>query len=242
VIRQAALLLIVLIIATARGGTTTYPTVTHEDFDRILKDVVRDERVDYARLRERHLAALDHYIGKLQTSSVPLRDDELARYINLYNAVMLRTVVDRYQPGWTPAADDFAVFKAPLVPLGPERISLNDLEHKIIRPQFKDPRVHAALVCAARSCPPLLPRAYRGDDLDRVLDENMKRFVLDRSRNPIHDEKKELKLSKIFEWYADDFGGREKLAEYVGRIAGEDYSGYTVSFVEYSWALNGVER
>ena len=93
-----------------------------------------------------------------------------------------------------------------------DNISLNHLEHEIIRKQFKDPRIHVALVCAAKSCPPLLNRAYRADDLDKVLDENMKRFVTDASRNQIDDEKRELRLSKIFEWYPADFGGKDRRA------------------------------
>jgi hypothetical protein len=216
----------------------------HELFDLILRATVRDERVDYARIRDeyagdlelylRHLARVDaHHLG---------RRERLAYYINLYNATMIKAVVDRYKPGYSVGENDFAVFKEPLVRTAVKAMSLNDLEHGLIRPSFKDPRVHAALVCAARSCPPLLPRAYVADDLDEVLDENMKRFVLDRTRNPVDDAKRELKLSKIFEWYADDFGGRDKLAAYVGKVAGKDYAGYTVSFVDYSWELNDLEK
>jgi hypothetical protein len=156
---------------------------------------------------------------------------------------MIKAVIDRLRDGYSPAENDFAVFKEPLVRVagvagGGKPISLNHLEHEIIRKQFKEPRIHVALVCAARSCPPLLSRAYRADDLDKVLEANMKRFVTDPSRNQIDDAKKELRLSKIFEWYADDFGGKDALPAYVARYAGKDLAGYRVSYLEYDWTLN----
>ena len=70
----------------------------------------------------------------------------------------------------------------------------------------------------------------------------MRRFLEDRARNPIDEANKQLRLSKIFEWYAGDFGGRDRLAEYVGGVLGKDFDGYMVSFVEYSWELNDVKR
>ena len=98
--------------------------------------------------------------------------------------------------------------------------------------------MHVALVCGARSCPPLLNRAYRAEDLDKVLDENMKRFVNDAARNQIDEEKRELRLSKIFDWYAADFGGKDAVPAYLARYAGKDLTGYRVSYLEYDWKLN----
>jgi hypothetical protein len=167
------------------------------------------------------------------------RDEQLAHYINLYNATMLHAVAGRMRDGYTVAERDFAIFKEPLVRLaGGKTVSLDHLEHEIIRKQFKDPRIHVALVCAARSCPPLLNRAYRGNDLDQVLDANMKRFVTDASRNQIDETKRELRLSKIFEWFADDFGGKDAVPAYVARYCGKDVAAYRVSYVEYDWTLN----
>ena len=216
----------------------------HELFDAILKLSVRDELVDYRLIRERGQVSLvlflDH-LSRVDTNHIG-GNELLAHYINLYNATMLKAVLERYRPDWTPAADDFTVFKEPLVRVSGQTMSLNDLENKIIRPTFKDPRIHAALVCAARSCPPLLPRAYHGDDLDQVLEDNMKRFVNDPSRNQIDHDRRELKLSRIFDWYSDDFGGKDAVAQYVSKYLGRDVSGYTVTFVEYSWELNDTAR
>jgi hypothetical protein len=214
----------------------------HDAFDAILHERVSgDGLVDYAAIKQHDGAKLKAYLDQLANVEIEKlsRDEQLAHYVNLYNATMIQAVIDRFRDDYSPAEKDFAVFKEPLVRLSRDRtISLNQLEHEIIRKQFKDPRVHVALVCGARSCPPLLNRAYRADDLDKVLDENMKRFVNDGSRNQIDDEKRELRLSKIFEWYAEDFGGMSAVPAYIARIAGKDVAGYRVSYLEYDWKLN----
>jgi Protein of unknown function, DUF547 len=237
------LTLVLLACQSAGAPPQATTTVDHSVFDKILRENVRDERVDYKNIRAKSLGDLDKYLAALAAVDVKAlpKNEQLAYDINLYNATVIKAVIAHDQPGYSPAKDNYALFKEPIVKTGGKTLSLDALEKEVILPTFKDPRAHVALVCAARSCPPILPRAYRGDDLDKVLDENMKRFVADRFRNPIDDAKKELKLSRIFDWYAADFGGKDKVKEYVGKIAGKDYSGYTVSFVEYSWDLNEVQ-
>jgi len=216
--------------------------VDHSAFDAILKATVRDERVDYNAIKTNHLPALNAYLQTLASTDVAAtpRDEQLALYINLYNATMIREVIARYAPGWTPAAQDFKVFKDPTVKLKTGTISLNDLENKVIRPTFKDPRIHVALVCAARSCPPLLPRAYTAETLNATLEENMTRFVNDSYRNPIDARSKQLRLSKIFEWYADDFGGKNNISAYVDKSHPANTAGWKISFVDYVWDLNNT--
>ncbi len=214
----------------------------HSRFDTILQQTVNDGRVDYQAIRHQHLRALEQYLNSLaqaDVSGLP-RQEQLAFYINLYNATVIRLVIARYHSGYSPSDSGFSLFVEPLVRLKGRTISLNDLENKVIRPTFNDPRIHVALVCAARSCPPLLPRAYRGDDLDRVLEANMRRFLTDVTNNRVDHTTKKLRLSQIFEWYADDFGGKARLAEYVSRYRPDSVAGYSVVFIPYSWELNDV--
>jgi hypothetical protein len=214
--------------------------VDHSAFDAILNATVKGDRIDYNEIKNSHLARLTAYLDTLakpDPANLP-RSDQLAFYINLYNATMIRTIVDRLKPNYTPAENDYKVFKEPLVRLNGKTISLNDLENTIIRPTFKDPRIHVALVCGARSCPPILPRAYKADDLDATLDQNMRNFVADRFRNPIDDRTRTLKLSRIFDWYADDFGGKQGVSAYISKYTGTDYRDWKVEFVDYSWDLN----
>ncbi len=215
----------------------------HAGFDRLLAAVVRDERVDYVAVATEHRQALAQSLQSMAAVEPAGLDADarLAFYINLYNATMIEAVVERLSATYSPADDDFAVFDAPLVRLAGERVSLNHLEHEIIRKRFDEPRIHVALVCGARSCPPLLPRAYRGDDLATVLAAKMRSFVTGGWRNQIDDDARVLRLSKIFEWYAEDFGGPDGVAAYVAGVAGRpELARYSVRYVEYSWQLNAA--
>ena len=233
---------IALAVLALAAPFATAAAEVHDDFDAILRQrVSADGLVDYAAIKQHDVAKLEAYLAAMSKTAIGklARDQQLACYINLYNATMIHEVVGRLRDGYSPAEKDFRVFKLPVIPLATgENISLDHLEHEIIRKQFKDPRIHVALVCGARSCPPLLNRAYRAGDLDQVLEANMKRFVNDRSRNQVDDAKRELRLSKIFEWFADDFGGKDAVPAYVARYVGKDVAGYRVSYLEYDWTLN----
>jgi len=215
--------------------------VDHAPFTNLLRDNVTDDgRVDYAALKSKQFDLLV-YLDAMANADVNslTRDEQLAYYLNLYNASVLNGICDRYNANYSPADNDHELFKAPLVRTGGKTITLNQLENEIIRPTFKDPRVHAALVCGARSCPPLLRRAYTANDLNETLDANMKRFVNDPNRNRIDRAGKRLILSKIFEWNADDFGGKDKLPAYLSKYAeGGSVEGFSVSFSDYNWSLN----
>ena len=213
--------------------------VDHAALDSVLSAHVHPDGVDYAGLRARSLGTLARYLDAMAlvtAAALPKRERD-AFEINLYNATMLRAVCDRLTPGWTPATDDFAVFKAPLVRLKGRTLSLNQLENDMIRPRIRDPRVHVALNCAARSCPPLQPRAYRAATLDSVLEANMSRFVRDPRQNTIDASKRRMRLSRLFDWYAADFGGAAAVPVYVAKRLALPTSGWSAEFIDYDWSL-----
>ncbi|MHC5065831.1 MAG: DUF547 domain-containing protein [Planctomycetota bacterium] len=214
------------------------PVSLHAGFDALLKKHVRQERVDYLRLREDDLPELEAYLDSLAKQNLAEFSEsaKLAFYINLYNATMIHEVVLRLRAGFGGADNDFAMFKEPFVRQADKRVSLNDLENEIIRKQFDEPRIHVALVCGARSCPPLIKTAYTADNLEALLQKNMQRFVNDSFRNKISSER--ASLSKIFEWYADDFGGKDQLLAYIGAFTDVNVSKARVDFLEYQWDLN----
>lgn len=238
--RRRATTLVLLVACAASLALAWGAPDLHAPWDRILEATVRGERVDYDAVRGEHLADLDRYLDAMAGIDPDDldRDDALAYWINLYNAAMVREVVRHDLDAWTPAADDFEVFRRPLVRTHAGTVSLDHVEHEIVRRRFADPRIHVALVCAAVSCPPLLSRAYRGEDLDRVLDANMRRFVNDRTRNRIDVEARTLALSSLFDWFADDFGGPGSVDDYVDRYTEADVVGFDVRFLEYDWSLN----
>lgn len=208
--------------------------------DGLLSEVVKDERVDYDLIKRRYIGSLDAVLDLSEkVDPAQLNEKErLAFYINLYNATMIKAVLDRGGVAFKPSDSDFQVFKDKIVRLKSGKISLNELENDIIRKQFNDPRIHAALVCGAVSCPPLIGKAYTAETLDAQLDQNVKAWLGDPTRNVIDDASKTLKLSQIFDWYAPDFGGKERLANWISDKVGRDVSGYKVEFVPYDWSLN----
>lgn len=217
------------------------PTVDHASFDAILRATVRGDRVDYDALKRDHAGRLKAYLDQLaevDDRALLWGEERLAFYINLYNASMFQAVLDRYTEGWTPAADSFRVFDDKVVRLKDRQISLNHLENEIIRKEFVEPRIHVALVCGARSCPTIRDRAYDPRTLDETLDENMRGFLASGFRNRVDRRNQKLLLSHIFDWYADDFGGKDRVAAYVDRYVSGDVSGYAVEFIEYQWDLN----
>ena len=232
----------------------------------VLAAHVRDGRVDYAALR-RDRTSLDRYVAQIASVDAAglaamQPDEQLAYWINAYNAFVLRSVVDHYpirgrtfrglaRPAnsiWQiPDAFDGQRFEA-----GGRRVSLDDVEHAIMRPTFRDPRVHVALVCAARSCPPLRPEAYVAARLDAQLEDQARQFLADATRGlQVDTARGVVRVSKIFEWFGQDFaalgGGnpRRGVLEYVARhvadpaLADRLRSGaLRLEFLDYDWTLN----
>ena len=127
----------------------------------------------------------------------------------------------------------------PLHNLYGEEVDLNTIEHDTLREKFDEPRIHFALVCASKSCPPLRPEAYRDSVLDAQLDDQARAFLNDRSKNRYDDEKKTLYLSKIFDWFDDDFEKatgtvRDYVAQYLSVPKGA-----RIRYLSYDWSLNG---
>lgn len=213
--------------------------------DHILAAHVHGERVDYEALRKQDAGALRQLLDQLAAVDVAKLDRpaRLAFYLDLYNATMLQAVLDHVakDPKWTPAAAEFAVFEERRVRLASGVVTLNHLENEIVRKQFADPRIHVALVCGARSCPPLPDRAFAPADLDGVLDRRFAAFLADPSRNRVDRAAKVVRLSRLFEWYAADFGGEAGVRKLLGEHFGTEVARYRIEYLDYDWSLNAVQ-
>ena len=118
--------------------------------------------------------------------------------------------------------------------LGSKTLSLNDIENEIIRPTFKEPRIHFAVNCAAKSCPPLLNKAWTASNLEANLEKQTKAFINNSKYNTISSGSAQ--VSKIFEWYAVDFGD---LRTYLNKYSNTKLSSSaSINFAEYDWQLN----
>ena len=218
--------------------------------------------VDYAGVA-RDRAALDAYRAALAAVTRNELDawpeaDRLAFLVNAYNAHTIALVLTRYPDlasikdlgGWITSPWKQRFFEL----LGEPR-SLDDVEHRMIRGGVgaREPRVHFALNCASVGCPALRPEAYRGDALEAQLADQTRRFLSDRTRNRFDAAAGRLEVSKIFDWYGDDF---VRAAGSVGRFLARhaallsDDAGARVNieaaavpivFLDYDWALNDAK-
>jgi len=229
---------------SALAGTTVDNTI----YGRLLKAHVVDGRVDYAAFKQDE-ADLDRYLAQLEGVNPDRLDrvEQMAFYINAYNAWTIKLILSHY-PGVKSIKDLGSLFQSPwkkkFVKINGETTTLDHIEHGILRPVFKDPRVHFAVNCASKSCPPLRDKPFTGADLDRQLDAATIHFINDPRRNFIKGDK--LYVSRIFKWFGEDFGGdilgffrtyaRDGLAKQITDAGNR----LEVRYLDYDWSLNSV--
>lgn len=224
-------------------------TFSHAALDSVLGSYLHDGRVDYGRLA-RDRGPLDRYLKASRAARLDgwSREEQIAFWVNVYNAHVLEGVIRR--PGLRSVRDvgrklgvpTGAFFRERFIVAG-RKLSLDDIEHGILRAKFQEPRVHFVLNCASASCPVLPERALSGDGLDAELERATALFLTDRSRNEI-DPARELRLSSIFKWYGNDFkAAAGSVPEFIERHwpgPARFTPGLPVHFLEYDWSLNGT--
>ncbi len=228
-------------VQAARGG------FDHAALDAILRAHVKHGKMDYGALKAEHPDELAAYLVSLaeaDASGFFGGDEELAFWLNAYNACVIAGVIEHY-PDIESVEDIPGFFDEKRWLVAGKKRSLDEIENEIIRPTFNDPRIHFVLVCAAQSCPPLQPYAMLGSQLQRDLERITRRVVNDDRYVRIDPETKKLRLTRIMSWYKQDFveahGSLEAfLLQYLeeparGRLQA---GGYTIEFMEYDWALN----
>lgn len=222
----------------------------HVEWSELLAKHVVDGVVNYTAFRG-DIAVLNNYLDVLDNthpSELPEKE-RLAFYINAYNAYTVKLILDNFKDG-NPVASikDLGGFfstpwKKEFCRVGGELLSLDNIEHDIIRPQFKDARVHFGVNCASKSCPRLISAAYEGNVLDNQLDENSRFFINDRKFNYMKEDT--LYISKIFKWFSEDFG--DNVVDFIKQYADEpllqqiESAGVDISvkYLPYDWTLNG---
>ena len=232
---------------------------SHSRLDALLGAYVVGDTVDYVALKAER-GELDLYLANLaqldhETFAALPRAERYAFWINVYNASILRLIVEHHP---VDSIRDLGgavfgrVWDQRLIPLGhlaPElgeaNLSFTDVEHAILRPRFEDARVHAAINCASISCPPLLNRAFVAASLEADLDEVMRAFVNDPNRNTLDDAANELQVSAIFDWFAEDFEqDAGSVREYILSFANGSETTWIrdagLSYLDYDWNLNAV--
>lgn len=248
----ALLLLLVFVPRTMAGPD-------HGLFTAVLQEHVENGRVDYAALAEDR--RLDRYLKELEGTNpdeLATRNEKLALWINAYNAFTLKLVADAYPVdsihdlatggmiiGWLIKRTAWDIRFANV---GGKEYTLNEIEHEILRPEFQDARIHFAIVCAAVSCPLLRSEAYLPERIDEQLDEEGRRFLADESRNAFDLEDRRARISKIFDWFEEDFGSTDaEVIRYLAQFAPSEVADHmarhseewSIRYQSYDWSLNG---
>jgi len=261
--------LCVVLIALGSISVVAAP-FSYDDYAAVLEAHVDDAgRVDYAALKAKpvRLDAFVASLARLSPDTYDAWDDtgKIAFWINAYNGLTLKLIVDRYpiQPPEPadPAVPANSIRNIPgawdavtFVVMG-EDVTLDHIEHGILRSRFDEPRIHMALVCAAVSCPPLRREPYREDDLDAQLDYQTSGFLARPSGMAVDRDAGVARLSAIFDWFKDDFVKQYKggdrfdrataaVLDFVGRYVGDEDRRYLksgefeVEYFDYDWTLN----
>lgn len=251
------IVLLPLLAALSLPSSAAEPAAfDHGAFDALLREHVHAGRVDYDAFQA--APSFRAYLDALERAAPDAlpEAERLAFWINTYNAYTIQLVV---QHGERESIRNInkgllgkGPWKEPLVRAAGRQLSLDDVEHGLIRQQFKEPRIHFALVCAAVSCPPLRSEAYTGARLDEQLDQQTHLFLLrSPAQNRVDVAARRVYLSPIFDWYGGDFGGGRAA---IGRFVAAYYppggpermlleSGdFDLKHSAYDWSLNSAAR
>ena len=231
------------------AGPRQASPVNHEIWADLLGKYVKPGGVDYSGFKAEE-DRLDKYLKVLEDTDPEKlsRNEQYAYYINAYNAWTIKLILSGY-PDVKSIKDFGTILKSPWqkkwVRINGKVITLDDVEHNILRPRFKDPRVHFAINCSAASCPPLRPEPYLAHTLDQQLDDSTRSFVNDAKAYRL--EGNTLYVSRIFKWFSEDFN-EDALGFYLQYAEGDLKEKLTrqrdniqVKYMHYDWSLNDVK-
>lgn len=240
-------LAVTLIISSSGLAAVFNPS--HALLDQVLKTYVKDARVDYAALKA-HPRELDRYLD--QVAAVREADfkgwsepQQIAFLVNAYNAYTLRLILDHYPIKSIKDIGHFwsGPWDQPVVHLFGKTMTLNNVEQGMLRKAYHEPRIHFALVCASIGCPPLRSEAYVASRLDEQLEDQVRRFLANRSKNRVDAADQTVYLSPIFKWYAADFEKKSGsvlafLKPYWPATPPAGYDAFKIRSTDYDWSLN----
>ncbi|UZD22716.1 DUF547 domain-containing protein [Algoriphagus halophytocola] len=225
---------------------TTPPS--HKSWNELLKaNVSADGTVNYKGFIKQK-AKLESYLKSLSENAPDRKtwskDEQLAYWINAYNAFTVKLIVDNYPV--ESIKDLGPKLKIPLIKdvwhykffkIGGQESSLDEIEHSILRKEFEEPRIHFAINCASVSCPPLLNEAFEAATIESQLNKVAKSFINDSSRNKITPNS--IQISSIFSWFKGDFTKNGSLIDFLNKYSKVKIkSDAKVSHLDYDWNLN----
>ncbi len=229
-------------VATAVGAVVPYPVELWNSIVSVYATEDGGFRYDALRQAEAHLAVLDEFIEAVgeATPDAWSREQQLAFYINAYNALTIRSVLELWPV--TSVLSERGFFDRRTHTIAGEEMTLNDLENDIIRARFNDPRIHFVVNCASVGCPWLQNYAFTARNIENALDRHTREYV---ARTLVQQaDRSRMEVSSIFDWFESDFevagGVRAFIANHLEGDAGEYVSDESnrIRFFSYDWDLN----
>jgi hypothetical protein len=230
----------------------------YANLNRLLAEVVTESgKVDYERLADR---LLDQVIGEFASQSpdsdppaFPTDDERLAYWLNAYNAFTLHAIIQEYPISSVWKTREGQFFQRRRHIAGGKPVSLDDIEHEVLRGRFREPRIHFAINCGSNGCPPMRPAAYQGDGLRETLRVASEQFLSSEWNCRIDHQTRRVFISRIFKMYAEDFAGargsthdyRLGVLRFVAQhtlVPFETIAEYELVYNVYDWGLNDSRR
>lgn len=260
-------ILLITIVSTASADDVTdywsshddnaTTTIDHSDWDNFLEtyvDVANDHKVAYGQVTDQDKLSLETYLQRLSQLDPRRysREEQYAYWINLYNALTIKVVLDHYPVksirSIKLSGGLFTVgpWKAKLIKINNRDLSLDNIEHDILRPIWRDARVHYAVNCASIGCPNLSDQAYTAENTEALLEQSARNFI--NSDKGIRFSGKNVTASKIYSWFKEDFGNNEQnLVEHLKQYADNDrlallsQDALQIKY-RYNWDLNDISQ
>ena len=236
------LLLILTVADVAADSTGT--TFSHDLFQDVISEYVDDGNVNYPGINTSN--SYHTYISQLEeTTDFHSSNEELSYWINAYNALAIKGIIDGRSP--ESFFGKIGYFYNAEYTVNGRTTNLYDLEHDVIIP-LGEPRIHFALNCASASCPRLSNAVYMAEKLEQQLENATIAFINDTTRNRFEQQTKTAYISKIFDWFEDDFVKHSGTVQHYIALYIKDEAvssalannEYEIKFMEYDWSLNGI--
>ncbi len=235
--KTVLIILVILVSSISFAQKSNAPS--HGNWDELLKKYVSKEgNVNYKGIKSD--ASFKQYLKTLSNSSPNKSwsvNERLSFWINAYNAFTIELIIKNYPTKSIKNIKD--PWGQNFIKIGGKAMSLNTIEHEILRKKFNEPRIHFAIVCASESCPNLLNRAFLPSTLVKQLDSQAKNFINDPTKNKIGVNAMELSL--IFKWFKGDFTKKRSLTQFINKYWRNKAIISTkakTSYLKYDWSLN----
>lgn len=219
----------------------------HQTLSDVLSRHLVDGKVDYDGIRKESRGELQAFVDSLADADLSRLDEtgQIAFWLDAYNGLVIYQVVEK---GASPETGRKRAkfFRGRRFEVAGKSLTLDDIEHRALRPLASDPRVHFVLVCGASSCPPLRASSFLGSsNLEAELESATREYINDERNVKIDLDSRRLTLNKIFYWYKDDFGD---VLEFVSRYRSESErqalleGTWSIEFEDYDWTLNEAAK